>query len=116
VAEVEAEIVCQHVLVEDVVEQLAIAGPEHDRVVGDVFVPALGAEVPDEQAHRVASGVDATVGPVRARVLGEEVSIREGRVGVGDHEVGGDPLAVVQHDPHRALLAEPDPGDLRAEP
>ena len=61
--QVEAEVVGEHLLPEDVVEEPAIARPEQDGVVRDVLVAALRAEVPDEEPHRVAHALDARVGP-----------------------------------------------------
>ena len=83
---------------EDVVEQGAVAGAEQDGVVGDVVVAAVGAEIPDEEAHGVTGAVDAAVGPAAAVLGGDEAAVGPGGVGVGDDEVGADGLAVGEAD------------------
>jgi hypothetical protein len=63
--EVEREVVGEHLLLEDVVEQLFVARAQEDGVVRHVFVLPVGAEVPDEEGHGVARALDARVGPGR---------------------------------------------------
>ena len=81
---------------EDVVEQALVARAQHHRVVRHIVEAAVGAEVPDEQAHRVALARDAAVGPVAAVLRLDKMTIGPRGVGVGDHHVGGDALAAGQ--------------------
>ena len=81
---------------EDVVQQAAVARAQQDGVVGHVRVLAAGAEVPDEQAHRVARLVQAAVGPAMAVLAGQQVAVGPGRIGVGHHHVRGQAAAVGQ--------------------
>ena len=51
--QVQAEILGQHVLVEDVVEQSLVARAHDHVVVQDVVEAAVRAEVPDDESHRM---------------------------------------------------------------
>ena len=94
--EVEAEVVRELLVLEDVLDQPLVARPQADRVMRHVVVAAVGAEVPDEEAVRVGKPVDACVGPLAARALGQEVAVGPGDVGVGDDDVGVDHLAALK--------------------
>ena len=52
--QIEAEVVRQMLALEDVGQQLPIPRPQDDRVVADVRILPPRAEIPDEEAHRVA--------------------------------------------------------------
>ena len=79
-------------------------------MVRDVGVPAARAEVPDEQAHRVARLLDAPVGPAAAVLRRQQVAVGPRRIGVGHHHVGGDLLAGRQAHAAGALALHHDLG------
>ena len=113
--QVQAEVVGQLAAVEHVVQQPAVARPQHHRVVRHVGVLALGAEVPDEQAHRVAAAVDAAIGPVAAVLGRHQLLVGPGGVGVAHHDVGRDALAAGQCDAGGAAVVDLDALDLGAQ-
>jgi hypothetical protein len=98
--QIQAEIVGQNLAFEDIGQQFLVARPEQDGVMRHVGIFAARAEIPDEQAHRIARALDAFVGPARARLGRQQMPVGPGRIGVGDHDVGGDGLAGRQ--PHAA--------------
>ncbi len=59
--QVKAEILADHLLVEDLLQQAAIARAKLDRVMRQVFIPAVGAEIPDKDAmeNRVRASLRA---------------------------------------------------------
>mmetsp|Transcript_53793 Transcript_53793/g.126972 ORF Transcript_53793/g.126972 Transcript_53793/m.126972 type:complete len:228 (-) Transcript_53793:961-1644(-) len=86
--QVEAEVVGQVLLREDVVQQALVARAQRDGVVGHVGVLAPRAEVPDEQAHRVARLGDAPVRPVAPVASRQQALVGEGRIRVAHHHIG----------------------------
>ena len=78
--------------------------------MGHLLVALLGAEVPDEEAGRVAGPLQAAVGPAAPVLRRHQMAIGPGGVGVGDDHVGGDDLAGDQAHAGGTL---PGDGDLR---
>ena len=111
--QVEAEILRQVLLREDVLQQRLVARAEHHGVVVDRIVPLAGAEVPDKQAHRIARLLDLPVGPALARVVTQQLGIGPADIGVGDDDIGADGLARGQGHAGGAAFRDLDPRHLR---
>ena len=79
----------------------------------DVSILAPRAEVPDEQAHRIARLLDAPIGPAPAVFGRHQVTIGPGRIGVRDHDIGGNRFAALQA---HAPLAAPRSTVIRSTP
>jgi len=79
--------------------------------VGDVWVLPAGAEVPDEQAHRVARLGEPLGRPPAAVRGGEQRVVGRRRVGVGDDDPRGDRLAAGEPDADGAPVLDQDLGD-----
>jgi hypothetical protein len=77
--QVEREVVREHRAAEDVFQQRALVLAHQDFVMPNLLVPAVGAEVDDEERHRVAPAGDAPV-----IVAAAEACRNELRVGVGE--------------------------------
>ena len=76
--QIEAEIGGEALQVENVAQKLAVAGTEQDRMAPDSLVAAVGSEIPDEQAHRVARPVEPAVRPPLARGGGDQTAVGPG--------------------------------------
>ena len=96
--EIEREVFCEDPLVEDVVEQTLVSGPEDDGVVGDVLVGLLGAEVGDEETHGLATAGDCPVRVLLAVLCGDHLGVDDGGICVADDEVGLEGLTVLKPD------------------
>ena len=82
-------------------------------MVVDILEAAIGAEIPDEEAHRVARAGDLAVGPAAARMAGEQLGIGPADIGVGHDDIGADPLAARQTDAGGAAILDQDLLHLR---
>ena len=49
--EIQREVIRQHLFVENIVKQFAVAAPKPNRVMGNAGVLARGAKIQNEQAH-----------------------------------------------------------------
>ena len=96
--QIQAEILRQHMPVEDVVQQCAIAWAEQQRVMRHVRVCHARPEIPDEQAHRIPRPLQLFVRPAAAMPRRDQVAIGPGRIGVRDDDVCRDAFAGNQHD------------------
>ncbi|EEF25157.1 conserved hypothetical protein, partial [Ricinus communis] len=94
--QVEAEIVGQQLALEDVVQQRPVARAEQYGVVRHRVVATARAEVPDEQAHRIARVVEAAIGPALAPGGRQQVLVGIGGVGVRHHDIGRQRFAAAQ--------------------
>ena len=86
--QVERKVFAQHLLVEDFVEQFAVALAQPDGVVGHVRIGLAGTEVKDEQAHRITGLLG----------LRNHRCVQVGGVGVADHQVCRDRAPIDQFD------------------
>ena len=84
--EIEREIVGEDFLLEDVLEQFLVALGEDDGVVRQLGVGAVGAEIDEEEAHRVAHPFEPRIGPFFARRGRHGFLVEIGHVGVGDDD------------------------------
>ena len=73
----------------------------------DIVVASFGSKVPDEEAHRVARLLQPLVGPATAVLCAEQMLVGGRGIGVGDDDVGREPLA--RCEPH---AGRPTPIDL----
>ena len=80
--------------------------------MADVFIAALGAEVPNEQAHRVIGFVDLFVAPALARFRREQVLVGPAGICVGDHNIAGDRLSSLQAHTFGCAAFDQDLADL----
>ncbi len=76
--------------------QLPIAGPHQDRVVEHIRIGLAGSEVPHEESTGVTCPVDPPVGPALAPDPRQEIAVGPGGIGVGDHQIRRNLLAVCQ--------------------
>src|SRR5690242_15391186 len=111
--EIEAEILGEDLLLEDVVEQAAIARAEEDRVMRDLGVTTSRSEVPDEEPHRVAHLLDASIRPFPAHRGIQQVAIRPRGVGVRHDDVRRERLTGRETNADRAPSVDEDPIDRR---
>ena len=86
--QIKAVVIGEFFAVENVAQQFIVAGAEEDGVVRDGVPCAVGAEIPDEQAHGVFGAGDALVRPAFAGLAGEEMFVGEAGAGIGDDDVG----------------------------
>ena len=56
--QVQAEVICQNLALEDILQQFPIEGTEQDRVVRNIVILSVCAEIPHEQAHGIARALD----------------------------------------------------------
>src|SRR5690554_4495059 len=80
--QIQGEVVGQDLLLEDIVEQFPIALAQHNRVVLDLRVVAVGAEIADEESHRLLDPRDAFVGISAAMRRVDKVCVDYRWVGV----------------------------------
>ena len=82
--EVQREVLGDDLAVEDIPQQPFVTRAEDDRMMRQVRIRAIGAEVDDEQRHREPHPLQSAVGP-RPAVFGfDELAVRVGDVAVGD--------------------------------
>ncbi len=112
--QIEAEILRQHLAFEDVAQQLAVTRTKDDCVVGDIFVAPVGAEIPQEQTHRVSRPLQPPISPAAARAGRQKLAIRPRGVGVRHNDVSPNCLARFQPHAGGASPAHRDVLDLRA--
>ena len=114
--EIEAEIVGQHLAFEDVASAArGSAARARWCGAGRRRICALGAEIPDEQAHRVARALDPPVGPAPARVVPAAGGDRSRRESALETTISArDRLAGRQPHAGRAAVRDLDLAHLRA--
>ena len=111
--QIQAEVFCQLVFFEDVLQQTLVARAEHHHVVRHLGVLLGSAEIPDEQSHRVMALGNFAVGPHPAMFRGHQVFVGPSGVAVAHHNVGRYKLAAVQFDPAGAALFNANAHDWR---
>ena len=86
--QVQREVGGELLSVEDVGQELSVARPKQDRVMRNIGIGVLRAEVPDEETHGVAFAGDRRIGMLPPRVGVDQLGVHHGRVCVGHNEVG----------------------------
>ena len=94
--QIKAEIFCQVLPRENIMQQFLVARPEHHGVVIDIIIPALGAEIPNEKAHGIARAGDLAICPAPARKILQKLAVGPGNISVGDNNISIKPFAIRQ--------------------
>ena len=96
--EVEGEILGKDAIFENVVQETFVAGTKPDRVVGQIGIGAVGAEIDQEEGHAVVHFFQFFVGPFVASFLGNFFAVKIGDVGIGDDDLGAERFAGAEAD------------------
>jgi len=114
--QVKREVLRKLLTVENVGDQSLVSLRKDDRVVAQLRILLSDARIDQEAAHALLQVSDFPVGPMTARFLLYEVSVRVRHVGVADDEVGLDELAVFNLNAGSAPVIDDDSLQMLAGP
>ena len=97
--EIEREVLGKDAIFKNVVEEAFVAGTEPDRVVGQIGIGAVGAEIDQEEGHAVVHFFQLFVGPFVAGFLGNFFAVEICDIGIGDHDLGTERFSRSKADP-----------------
>ena len=109
--DIQAHVIGQLALDEDVIHQTLVARRVQDRVVADICpfgLGTLGPEVPDIQAHRPSGCLQLLVGPAFCRVVAQQARMGMSCIGVGNDDIRVDPLPSGQTNAHGTTVFDQD--------
>jgi hypothetical protein len=104
---IEAEILGENLVAEDILQQATISGAKDNRMMVAIRILTPSSEVPDKKTHGIVGFGDFPVGPDAPRRVAQQLRIGPANFSIGDNEVATDHLAACEtHACHAAALSQ----------